>query len=110
MGGDKVLLDAWDSISDCFSEQKKDQLSVVEQKYYDQLDGLCLDLWISIAKGTRLSPDFKTYLEHHGNLLLKVISNYLRRKLHIPKYSYMYEDKEQFDRETQALFAETPTL
>ena len=43
-------------------------------------------------------------------MLLKVISNYLRRKLHIPKYSYMYEDKEQFDRETKALFAETPTL
>lgn len=38
--------------------------------------------------------------------MLTIITDYLKRVLRVPKYSEMYDDMEQFERETEALFKE----
>jgi len=51
-----------------------------------------------------MSAQFKSYLDQNSNSLLMVICGHLRNELRMPQYSEMYDDKLQFDRETEDLF------
>lgn len=48
MGGDDIILMAWEAIAECFEEPQK-TASIAEHRYIQQLEMLCLDLWIKIA-------------------------------------------------------------
>jgi hypothetical protein len=49
MGGEDIILTAWTSIADCFSETKLAPTSIAELRYIEQLKGLCLNLWGRIS-------------------------------------------------------------
>ena len=46
----------------------------------------------------------KEFINAYGLTFLQTITDYLRKELKVPKYSEMYDDKEQLSKETESLF------
>ena len=43
-------------------------------------------------------------------MILQEVTEYLRKELKVPQYSYMFDNEEEFNAETKALFDESPVL
>jgi predicted nuclease with TOPRIM domain len=52
----------------------------------------------------------KDFINAYGLIFLQTITDYLRKELKVPKYSEMYDDKDQLAKETEALFANNERL
>jgi predicted nuclease with TOPRIM domain len=52
----------------------------------------------------------KEFINAYGLTFLQTITDYLRKELKVPKYSEMYDDKEQLAKETEALFSTNEKL
>lgn len=52
----------------------------------------------------------KDFINSYGLAFLQTITDYLRKELKVPKYSEMYDDKEQLGKETEALFIQNERL
>jgi hypothetical protein len=77
MGGDEIIEVAWQGVCDCFYNQHKNA-SLAEKRYLEQLENLCLTLWVKLADQTVLSSEFKSFLEDNSAYLLQIIETYLR--------------------------------
>jgi hypothetical protein len=67
-------------------------------------------LWLVISEMTCVCEGMSNFLELSGNEFLFDLHEYLRKELKIPRYSAMFEDFDQFSRETEQLFLERPGL
>lgn len=56
------------------------------------------------------SGTLRQYLNENSFVLYQDMIEYIRKELKVPQYSAMFEDKEQFEKETKALFDENPGL
>ena len=110
MGSDGVIQKAWESLSSTLQLGSGTAGSIAEQRYVNQIENLCLDLWVKVATQTSFSVQIKTYFDQQSFQLLTTITDYLKRVLRVPKYSEMYDDMEQFEKETEVLFKENPEV
>lgn len=73
-----------------------------------------LELWCQLTEFSRKPDALETlyaFFSSDATLkLLKQVTDYLRKELKVPQYEFLFDDKEQFDQETEALFKENPSL
>lgn len=91
LGGPDITWRAWQAVCDSFYEQPVGQ-SLQEQRYLEQLEGLCLQLWVQLSEQTVETEEFKNFFRESSAFVLTVIEEYLRRELKVPKYSEMFEN------------------
>jgi len=123
MGGRDTIPDIWESLIDCLKFVTHFSGSTTEFKYLAVFESRVLDLWVrcsaltvdEVAKDAELLVDeadaVHSYFTSKATFtLLQQVSEYLRKELKVPQYSFMFDDKEGFDKETEALFRENSAL
>ena len=58
---------------------------------------MLFSLWSQIARmmASEYQHQLKEFINAYGLTFLQTITDYLRKELKVPKYSEMYDDKEQ---------------
>lgn len=110
---DSLYHDLWLVLLNTLEQHNKAVYSTSDQKKYVQtLDSLIFILWNELQKldDKEYINQLKEFINSYGLAFFQTITDYLRKELKVPKYSEMYDDKEQLYKETEILFSKSEKL